>query len=126
MVEVGLIPIAVAFIPFVIRLLYLVAFRYRSRLFQPPKYPQVKKLLNSVCLVAIGGAVLALATSERLGIAVALVAVLGITEHLARFLAYRRAVNDAATRFFGDYPPDEQHKAAVACVDELIRAGERL
>lgn len=122
-----MIPIIFAAIPFLVRLLYLGRFRFRSALGRPIRYQRAKKLLDWTVLVMVGGAAYALITNGGRWLeAVILVVVCLVVEHIARFLAYRRAVNEVALHL--DFLPEGRDRDRVAMeeVDSQIASRDRM
>jgi len=116
---------ALALVPFLIRLGYLLKFRFQVADGRPLRYAEMKAILTALTLlfVVIGAFILLLARNWVL--AMVLVAACLLVGHLAKLYAYRRAVNETAS-WLTSLPVEQRRTVAVMQVDLAIKEGTRM
>ena len=116
---------ALAVVPFLVRFVYLIKFRYYTADERPLKYAEAKAILAgaSVLFIAVGGVILLFAGRWML----ALILVIGcvLIDGAAQLYSYRRAVNEKAS-WLTSVSVENRRRIATEMVDREINDGRRM
>lgn len=116
---------ALAVVPFLIRFVYLIKFRYYTSDGRPLKYAEAKAILTGVSLLFIVvGAVILLIVGHWM---LALILVIGcvLIDGAAQLYSYRRAVNEKAS-WLTSVPLESRREMATRMVNMEIKDGRRM
>ncbi|MGA2631905.1 MAG: hypothetical protein ABSG54_17045 [Terriglobia bacterium] len=113
----------VSVLPFLVRILYLGKFRYKTRLYQPLEYPVAKRFLGRITIAFLTGGAIAIYFLASLFWAATLLAACFVVDHLVKFYARQRAVTTLSA-ILQNIPPEDRDRIALRAVGRDIENGD--
>lgn len=116
---------ALAVLPFLIRFIYLIKFRFYTSDGRPLKYIEAKAILTgaSVLFIVVGAVILLIA--GRWTLVLILVIGCGLLDRAARLYSYRRAVDEKVS-WLTSVSVENRRQIATEMVDREISDGRRM